>query len=107
MTTAYDLYGSKNLSLESARGRVGEALGVFLEERDSSYQGGTYYMWGRSDSEHIILKENVDPFDGDPVEQSFPNYPVLLYINATERSSDIEKSIRQDGSFNLLRREVF
>lgn len=107
MTTAYDLYGSRSLSLLSARGHAEEALGISLEERDSSYQGGTYYIWGSSDSEHIVLKVNVDPFDGDPVEQNFPDYPILLYINATGRSSDIAEAARKDGNFELLRHEMF
>lgn len=62
---------------------------------------------GGSDSEHFILKFNIDPFDGDPVEQSYSDYKILLYVNATARSSNIEKAIRQDGSFKLLRRECF
>jgi len=107
MTVAYDLYGVRGLSLLLAKGRAEKMLGVSLEERDSSYQGGIYYIWGRNDSEHFVLKVNVDPFDEEPVEQSFLDFPVLLYINATERSSEIEEIIRKDGCFKLLRHEVF
>lgn len=64
-------------------------------------------MWGRSDSENFVLKFNVDHFDGDPVEQNYPSYKILLYVNATNRSSDIEEAIRQGGDFKLLRHEVF
>jgi hypothetical protein len=107
MTIAYDLYGARGLSLQSARNYVESVLGVVLQERESSYQGGTYYIWGRSGSENIVLKINVDPFDGDPVEQDFSDYPILLYINATERSSDIEETTRLNDCFKLLRHEVF
>lgn len=106
MTIAYDLYGAKGLCLSSARERVERVLGVAFEERDSSYQGA-YYMWGESNSEHIVLKVNVDPFDGGPVEQSCPDYTILLYVNATERSSYIEEAIRQAGGFKFIRHEMF
>ena len=107
MTIVYDLYGAEKSCLLSARNDVERALGEIFEERDSSYQGGIYYMWGRSDSENFVLKLNIDPFDGDPVEQNYPSYKILLYVNATNRSSDIEKAIRQGGDFKLLRHEVF
>ncbi|UZE18833.1 hypothetical protein LOY70_04350 [Pseudomonas sp. B21-054] len=106
MTMSYDLYGAKKLSLLSAKDDVERALGKIFEERDSSYQGGVYYMWGRRDSEHFILKLNVDPFDGDPAEQKYPDHKILLYVNTTERSSDIEKSMRQSADFELLRHEI-
>lgn len=107
MNISYDLYGVVGLSLLLAKERVEEMLGVFLEERESSYQGGIYYAWGRSDSEHYVLRVNVDPFDEGPVEQDFPEFPVLLYVNATERSSSIEGVVRKDSFFKMLRHEVF
>lgn len=107
MTIVYDLYGAEKSCLLSARSDVERALGEIFEERDSSYQGGIYYMWGRSDSENFILKLNVDPLDGYPVEQSYASYKILLYVNATDRSADIEKLISRGGGFKLLRHEVF
>lgn len=83
------------------------ALGETFEERDSSYQGGIYYMWGRSDSANFALKFNIDPFDVDQVEQNYSSYKILLYVNATNRSADIEKVISQGGIFKLLRHEFF
>lgn len=41
------------------------------------------------------------------MEQDFSDFSVLLYINATTRSSDIERAIRDGGGFELLRHEVF
>lgn len=37
---AYDLYGTKNLSLFLAREHIEKIFGVSLDERNSSYQGG-------------------------------------------------------------------
>jgi len=64
-------------------------------------------MWGKSDSENFVLKLNTDPFDGDPVEQNYASYKILLYVNATNRSTEIEKLISQGGGFKLLRHEIF
>lgn len=107
MIIAYDLYGVTGLSLLQAKDHLEEVLSVSFEERESSYQGGIYYLWGGSDAENYVLKLNLDPFDGEPVEQDFPSFPVLLYINETTRSSSIERVVREDGLFNLLRHEVF
>ena len=107
MTIVYDLYGAETSCLLSARSDVERALGEIFEERDSSYQGGIYYMWGGSDAENFVLKVNIDTFDGDPVEQNYSCYKILLYINATNRSSAIEEAISQAGGFKLLRHEVF
>ncbi|MBC3456574.1 MULTISPECIES: hypothetical protein [Pseudomonas] len=106
MTVAYDLYGAKDLGLLSAKVNVERTLGEALEERDSSYQGGVYYMLGGGDAENFVLKLNIDPFDGDAVEENYPDYTVLLYINATDRSFALERIMRQAG-FKLLRHEVF
>lgn len=46
MTVLYDLYGAENLSLLSAKDNVEAALGETFEGRDSSYQGGIYYVCG-------------------------------------------------------------
>lgn len=107
MTMSYDLYGAKKLSLLSAKVDMERTLGKVFEESDSSYQGGIYYMSGGIDSENFILKLNIDPFDGDPAEQKYPEHEVLLYVNATERSSDIEEAMRQSADFELLRHEIF
>jgi len=77
---AYDLYGTKNLSLFLAREHIEKIFGVSLYERNSSYQGGDYYMLGSNDSENFILKANLDPLDDEPVELNFPDYPIFYRI---------------------------
>jgi hypothetical protein len=103
----YDLYGVKNCSLTLARAQIEKLTGILLEERNSIYHGGVYYFYGDSTSEHFVLKSNVDPFDGEPVEQAFLDSPVLFYVNATNRSLDLMDSLKIDEGFSLLRHEVF
>ncbi len=101
----YDLYSAKKSNLDFVRGQVEVALKIVLEERNSTYQGGVYYRCGDKNSEHFVLKNNLDPFDGDVAEQAFPNSSVLLYVNATEHSSELFNKLEND--FVLLRHEDF
>ncbi|MBM0280190.1 hypothetical protein [Pseudomonas chlororaphis] len=102
--TAYDLYGFKSLSVLEARSKIEERLGFSFEERESSYQGGDYYKFGDKGEESFVLKRNVDPFDGEPVEQIFSEYPVLLYVDMTLRSEEIKSLLSTE--FYLLRHEL-
>lgn len=103
----YDLYGTKHFSLALAKAQVEELTGILFEERDSAYHGGIYYLHGDSASEHFVLKNNVDPFDGEPVEQTFSDYPIIFYVNATSRSFELMEALQVNEGFSLLRHEIF
>lgn len=104
----YDLYGSALSDIEEIKSILEFSLGVKFDAKDSGYQGGAYYKWGRADGENFVLKRNVDPLDGESAEMSFPSYKVLFYINDTVRSADLEKVILEKvEGFFLLRREDF
>jgi len=69
----YDLYGSLSADLEEARRLLEVALDIQFAGHESLYQRGDYYRWGKSVEEHFVLKRNVDPFDDEPAEMSFPH----------------------------------
>lgn len=100
----YDLYGYKGVAILEARSKIEENLNFSFEERESLYQGGVYYKFGSKESECFVLKVNIDPFDGEPVEQSFPDYSILLYVDMTLRSEEIRSLLSTD--FYLLRHEL-
>lgn len=101
----YILYGSK-VSLTKAKEILEELLTLQFEARESEYQGGEYFHAGCMIAESFELKRNVDPFDGDPVEMNFPEFPTLLYINESSRSEELIKSLAlADRDFILLRHE--
>ncbi|WP_124337817.1 hypothetical protein [Pseudomonas chlororaphis] len=102
---AYDLYGFKGVAVLEAKSKVEERLSFSFEERESFYQGGRYYKFGGGESESFVLKGNIDPFDGEPVEQKFPDFPILLYVDVTLRSEEIKSLLGAD--FYLLRHELF
>jgi len=101
---AYDLYGVKNLSVSAARLKVEESLNLSLDRRESTYHGGEYFFFGNKESEHLTLKNNIDPIDGEAVEQEFSEYPVLLYVDSTGRAEEIAERLAED--FFLLRHEL-
>lgn len=105
--TTYILYGSKVSPVE-AKGVLEELLTLQFEARESDYQNGEYFRAGNKTAEHFELKKNADPFDGDPVEMKFPEFPTLLYINATSRSEELKEILEHArGDFALLRHEDF
>ncbi|WP_426305712.1 hypothetical protein ACN9MJ_24915 [Acidovorax facilis] len=102
----YILYGSK-VSPAEAKDILAELLALQFEARESDYQNGEYFRAGNKAGEHFELKKNADPFDGDPVEMKFPEFPTLLYINATSRPDELTKIVGHTRGFALLRQEDF
>ncbi len=110
----YDLYGFTHDDLEAARVAVEQALGIRLEPHESFYIGD-YYRLGTVGEENFELRRNVDPLDGEPAEQAFPEIGVLLYVNGTERSGELEqilstkipglRLLRQDYSSPYLHKD--
>ena len=101
------LYGIRKSSLSEAKVSAESMLGFFFAERDSFYQAGIYYDFGAGGEEQFVLKKNIDPFDGDPVEQDFASFPILFYINSTDRPSELIALMTNTENFELLRQEVF
>lgn len=100
-----DLYGCLVPTLEESKSLLEKILDITFEARDSLYHG-EYYHYGNNAEEHFLLKNNVDPFDGEPAEINFADYPILLYVNRTTRSSELRNLFdRALGKFPLLRQK--
>ncbi|KUR70998.1 hypothetical protein AQZ52_09830 [Novosphingobium fuchskuhlense] len=102
----YDLYEIEAESLAGAKAILERLLMCSFEERESTYHGGTYYTFGDEAGEHFMLKENRDPFEDVPAEDSFPNSKLLLYVNETMRSNELHDALAESGdAITLLRHE--
>ena len=98
-----DLYGALARDIEEVRSAVEKAIGCRLEFHDSAYHGG-YYRDDLLNGENIIVKHNIDPFDGEAVESKFPQYPIIAYVNNTSRSSEIQSALKKGKpTLKLLR----
>jgi hypothetical protein len=103
-----DLYGFRYDDLETARAAVEHALGIRLAAHESSYFGGDYYRLGRMREEHFILRRNIDLLDNEPAELEFPKMGILLYVEGTERSRELEQILTSKipGLLLLRRKEL-
>ncbi len=102
----YDLYGFSSDDLKETKNLLEAALGIHFDARDSTYEGGDYFHHEERDGEDFMLKRNVDPFDDEPAELFFPTYPILLYVNHTLRSENLQQKLAQvEGNLVLLRHE--
>lgn len=99
----YDLYGFSSADIDEAKVLLESVLGIKFDARNGDYQGGDYFQCGRVGNENFILKRNIDPYDGEPAELKFPDQQILLYINNTPRSVELQTLIKQRvGSLTLL-----
>ena len=102
----YDLYGFPSADIVEAKCLLEQALDIKFEAHDSDYQGGEYFRNGKTTDENFVLKRNIDPYDSEPAELSFPKHPILFYINDISRSLDLQGQIVQKAdNFVLLRHE--
>ncbi|TKC79202.1 hypothetical protein FAZ69_30540 [Trinickia terrae] len=104
--TIYDLYGFSSADIDKAKSILETALGIRFVAHSGSYHGDRYFIFGDDEGEHFVLKQNVDPFDDEPAEMDYPEHPILLYVNDTSRSVDLQKIIAKKAEgFVLLRHE--
>ncbi len=105
MATHFDLYGCRLKDLEFAKMEVEHALDVKLKPHESDYHGGDYYRFDSSSGESFLLKRNFDAVEGEWFEDQFKEFPILLYVDKTQRPEEIEKRLQRSGpEFTLLRR---
>jgi hypothetical protein len=70
-----------DLALDALVPLLEPVLQVTLQERDSSFWGGTYFKAGRAGSEEVYLFRNYDPQDDAPIYPQASTYPVLLRLD--------------------------
>jgi hypothetical protein len=103
-----DIYGAKSDDLEHVKFAIESKLHIQFEPHHSSYHGGDYYRNGDGSSEHFILQRNIDLIDNEPAESDFVDFPVILYVEETERSSEIRELLEASESpLSLLKHEDF
>lgn len=101
----YDLYGFVSDDLEAARVAMEQALDIHLAAHESLHTGD-YYRLGFTGEENFVLQKNFDPFYKEVIEDKFPKFCILLYVNKTERAEEIEQMLTSRiTGIKLLRRE--
>lgn len=89
------IYGFRTNQLLELAQLLEQALEMKFEERDSLYKG-VYYRF-ETDDEEFSLQSNRDPVskpDEDQwIEERYKDFPVLLYVDCTQRSDEIHNRL--------------
>jgi hypothetical protein len=101
----YDLYGIKSGSLEDIKAQIEKALNIRLNLHEN-LNYGDYFRSAKSDGEELVLINNFDPYEKELIDESYPDYNFLLYVDDTKRRKEIEeKLIQKIKDIVLLERE--
>lgn len=105
--TAFDLYGFRESDIDVVRSLVESALGVQLFASESSYVG-EHFRYGDIGSESFDLCVNYIPSEDEAREERYSEYPVLLYVNGSNRAEIISSllSSRVPSSVLLRHEEI-
>ncbi len=102
----FDLYGLQVSDLSEAKTLVENTLALNLLGHESSYCGEYYRSHAVDvDDENFILQKNYDEFEDEWTEESFVDFPILLFVNDTERSSEIASLFENEKGVVLLRHQ--
>jgi hypothetical protein len=106
--TTYDLYGSRTLTAGDLCARLGVALGLAFDERESSYRGAYHRAGGIGREEFEVQPNDVPGDDGgrEPMEERFADVPLLLYVNATERGDEVRHLLSDVPGLVFLHRDT-
>ena len=86
-----DVYGFQSDNINELAQRLSGILNIEFSLHDSLYRGGAYYRSAIPGKEEFVLQRNKDLVDNELAEPEFPQFPILLYIDPTERSEEIRK----------------
>jgi hypothetical protein len=100
----FDLYGFRNRNIAEVRDAVERALNLPMALHDSSYVG-EYYRYGNVGEESIEICENSVDEEGEWPENSFQDFPTLLYVHETDRPEAIQEMLTNSTEAVLLRRD--
>lgn len=92
MKSNYDLYGFSSSDISHLAAILSRALSIEWILHESDFKG-KYYRFGMPGEEEFILQYNFDERENEKEwnEPEFKQYPVVLYINNTQRSEEIRK----------------
>jgi hypothetical protein len=101
----YDLYEIKVPTITDAKFLLESRLSLKFEKHYSSYHRGQYFVCGQMGEENFEIKINLDPFEDVPNEDDFPDCKILLYVNNTHRSGELQSALIESEAIELLRSE--
>jgi hypothetical protein len=89
------VFGVKSSNIEEAYVWVERATGLVAEARENDAWGGNYYAFSERTGEQLLLVNNVDPIDGEPIRE-FPNWSVILCADVGDAASPALQGLEND-----------
>lgn len=100
----YDLYGSRDLSVDQVQRLVSATLGIAFRGHYSETAGG-YYFAEDGEAEYMVESNLAADEDGPyHLEEDFPEYSTLFHA-ITEHGDAIRESLAGMDGLTFLRRE--
>ncbi len=91
------IYGVEQADYLPVQQHLENTLNIRFELHDSLYLG-PYSLYKGPNDERIMLRENIDPVDGDFAEKEFPTMLLLLLVDGYGKDSvslrDLEASFK-------------
>lgn len=100
----FDLYGSCTMSVEHVARSLESRLAQQFQEHESGYRG--VYFRLVSEGEELLVQANAEDDEGNLPEPEFGHWSTLVYVNGSQRWSDLEQACAAVG-LDLLRSEAF
>jgi hypothetical protein len=95
------VFGVKSSDIEEAYVWVERATGLVAEARENDAWGGNYYAFGKHDGQRLMLVNNSDPIDGEPI-RDFPDWGVILLVEGTDSAPALQGIEMDSNHFEKL-----
>jgi hypothetical protein len=88
----FETYGARSSDLLAVGMNVSLALGCVFQLRYSEHRCGAYFLW-EDEGETVRVSRNLDPYDDEPARQEFPDFPILIEVEASRRAQQIKHAM--------------
>jgi hypothetical protein len=102
----YDLYGTRDMTIEELQLAAGAALQISFKARDSSFTGPYYNALDGNEIFDVHLNFHDERNEDEILRPEFADYPVLLFVSRTERGDEIRDALTEIPGLEHLRRDT-
>lgn len=96
------LFGYNGQSIEQIAEAITLQLNVQPELRESGFRGGNYWLYRDGDEQAILQRNSDGGSPGEPAEEAFREWPVLLYVEAESENGIAAKLVQSTIQPTLL-----
>lgn len=102
----YDLYGTREMTIDDLQRAAGSALTISFSQRDNADLGSYYYATAGDETFDICRNFADDRPEDEVLRPEFADYPVLLFVSRTQRGDEIRALLADISGLDFLRRET-